>query len=406
MFLQKADTYEILNNSRTGDARRRPNMDTFIQDASKGSAILAYGTKGSSPKSIAIKILIAAAILLGVFLLFLFWTFAFGSATLPSKPLFEIAVKPKDVMHTLNGALITELPAPWRTALESESRFPAILGIAETKNGKLAPFALIAKTTSITAQAEESIISSSLVTLISSSDIETTQTPYRRILKLLGLKKKNDLSWTIDQRLLQAFSGYSPSQESSRDQSVFGTLKGARGSILLPSETVTSENSEGAFFVMLGNTDASARNISPSLRAQGLNMLNARDPNKLLLTGNGTLQANWNELSDVERQDIAIALGHSSGSPFILPDNDLISTILPIASGTEKELVITHAWKQPSGEPVTWKSNCPGTIRFAINGDALQNLLLSFKTPAPWREKIRSFSISTEGKENLFCINE
>lgn len=382
--------------------------NTIIQETSHGSAILAYGSATSSPRRRLFLFIILIVLLVAVPALILTLIFFLGSAAIPTKPLFAISLTPSAIESKFSGALVTELPAPWRTALETNSSLPVILGLAATEQGTVAPYAIIPRSVSISTPAGTTVTKNTLTKTIVSESIKTASTPYRILLDILGKRKNADAGWGIHTNLLSLISGTSLQDEKDQEW-IYGSLKGNRGTILLPEEEYAWSLSESAFFVLLGKQRPDQTLVSNALLTQGINLKETRSPDHLSIKGDGTLIATWSDPSNEERALIQVANGMTTGTPFILPDQDnvaQISTQAVSSTDSSNAIAIQGGWKQSSGEPSQWKTNCPGSVRFSIEGEALQNILLLFRATPSWREKVHSFAISTDQKKHIFCVNE
>lgn len=382
--------------------------NTIIQETSHGSPILAYGSASLSPKRRIVLFITAAILFLAVPFLLILFTFVFGSAELPSHTVLAISVTPSKVSAKIQGVLITELPSPWRAALETQSSLPVIIGLAKTKQGTIAPFAIVPKNISLIAPEHTKISNSSLVKLLSNNEIETSKKSYRSLSRLLNIQKRSDAGWQVYESLLLMISNQPPS-DSKDDIPVYGSLSGTRGNIYLPTEETNDTDSTGAFFVILGKNAVQSNNLSNALMTQGIDARSIHDPEYLSLKGDGAIEIKWLNLSEEEKSNALAISGKSTSTSFELPDQELVKLIasdksLPVDESNK--VSIQNSWKQSSGEASLWKTNCPGKTRFSIQGEALQNLLTMLKASTSWKSKIQSFTISTDGKQNIFCINE
>jgi hypothetical protein len=383
-------------------------METIIQDASKGSPILAYGSASVSPKQKLMRLAALIFLLIALPVLIITGIFFIGSAQFPSSVLLSIALSPSKINRSIQGALVAELPAPWRTALETDTSFPVILGLAKTEKGEVAPFAIVPRTVSIAGSESVRIVKSGLFKTIVPESVPIETRPYRSFVGVLHARNGADAGWMIASRLLQMISGTS-SSTADTNEDVYGSISKNRGKIFLSTESVKSAYEPGSFFVVFGTDERKATVLPEALLSQGIAISEVRAPEKLILNGDGGMRIGWSGLSDEERAMLAVAQGHVTGTAYQLPDQEIVPAITPepgYASSVTNELLISTAWKQSSGEADTWKSSCPGDIRLALHGEALRNLLILFRTSPSWREKIQSFVIASDQNKTIFCINE
>jgi hypothetical protein len=377
--------------------------NTVIQGTLNGSPILAYGSAGST-KNRKISIIISIIILLiTIPILTIVGYFFLGSAELPSETLLAISVIPSDVNSKMNGALITELPAPWRTALEMNISFPIILGLALTSDGKPAPYAVLPRIASVAAPEKTNIISGTLTKMILNENIKTSKSHYRSYSKLLSVRKNMDAGWMINERLLLMISGEALS-DARDDIPVYGSIKANRGVIFLPIEDVVAKEANGKLFAILGEAlGTSSEAVTNRLLTQGIDIRDVHAPESLVMGDNGSIQLTWKDLRPEESPQLLIASGKTTSTTFQLPDDMAVKLISSDATSTTNEIYIAGTIENVTS---TQQSSCPGHIRFSIQGEALQNLLTLIKMPLSWKEKIQAVTISTDNNKNIFCINE
>jgi hypothetical protein len=379
--------------------------NTVIQEASKGSPMLAYGKAGSSMKRRLFFWISLPILLIAIPVILLTCLFFFGETEMPKERLLAISIQPSSINKNISGALITELPAPWRTAVETNTSLPIILGLAKTKSGSIAPYAIVPRILSISSSDQNNIIEGSLIKTILRDDIETERGAYRLFSKLLNAQNSADAGFMINEALLLMLSG--EAQTDARDDiPVYGSIKGTRGKIFLSSEDETGESANGQLFAFMGKNLKSDNAISNQLLTQGIDVRDLRMPESLNLKGDGSIRLSWNEVSAEDQDKILVALGQTTSTPFKLPDEVTANIITPQTTTTSNAFTFQDTWKASDGSATEWKTSCPGNVRLNINGEALQNLLTLAKVPLSWRENIRSFVISSEDGKNIFCINE
>lgn len=123
-------------------------MDNHIIDASipSGSVILAYGSP--SPRTRIPKILATIAGIFGILLgLVILCALTCNNVPLPNDTV-ALAYLPSGT------ALTEDAPAPWRDAVNADSRFPTFVGYTLQQDDSLVPFAIVPRTVSLPTEAK------------------------------------------------------------------------------------------------------------------------------------------------------------------------------------------------------------------------------------------------------------
>src|SRR3989344_7734417 len=106
-------------------------MDHFVVDSTpKGSAILAYGrARGPRWNGKLLALIAGSFAVIGILVYALMSTKL--TLPLPIDRLLMVAIRPQPAVSRSNTELRQSLPPTWRTAIETRSSFPAILGVAQ-----------------------------------------------------------------------------------------------------------------------------------------------------------------------------------------------------------------------------------------------------------------------------------
>ncbi len=396
------------------------NMDPFIvSNPPQSSPMLAYGTARKPGWS---KILLAFVV--GSFLLILLvggilWAL-FSHVTLPTDRMLEAALTPHKIYSQLNPALRHDLPAPWRVAIETRSRFPAVLGLAMDDENHPRAFALVSRTAVIVPGAGYDVVRHGPTILLIENGSQTETQKLHQLLPVLRRALGHDLAFALRGDL---FAGLV--HEHTTDQKIFGTWDGTIGRMMIETnassdrrgrETESRQETGGiaSLFAVLGQEPEDASPVIAGLLHQGVDLREvSQTPRVVALdpTRDPGLTLRWDEALDpAEAARVLAAQGLAQQDPYTLPDAIVVSE-LRYGSATNGEIGITPvAFGSASGSdvapttPSDETSACPGTLRFSLTGRALKAVLASWGASSFWQDTLESITIAEEQKNANICI--
>ena len=369
-----------------------------ISTPPQGSAILAYGRAPKSQSVLRWLAVIGAAIFVFLFAVF-GYVLAFTSTELPANRLITGLVIPNQIHDQLPPGLVTDLPAPWRSVIETESALPAILGAWIDERGTPHAFASVLRVPYIAPSEQFKIQKRRWSLLITTTDeFVPEHIPVRTLLRLRNLLKKNDVAWMIDSSALQQIVGEEPG-----DDRVFGTWSGSSGTILLdPTDDVTEADITSPLIVTLGASRVEADPLMRSLVTQGVDLSGTvQTPSGVYINpASGSTTITWSsDLPEAEQMRILGFFGKATSTPYALPDESVVFELTPsvqLIGGIENtEQLAISASGISAIRPVSGlrEGDCPGLTRFSIEGDVLESLLKAWNWPESWREQLNRFMI-------------
>lgn len=377
------------------------SMDSTFGTTSNGSPILAFGKARRSFRSyIGMTIIAIAVIFIGCL------TFGLCSSTVvPAQTVFSIVLKPTDVIDRIGGARILDLPAPWRTAIETKKTSPVILGIAKNTDGSLHPFAMIRRPASITVSENLIFETKGFFHLLFSGDLETKKASSFSLVRESWSLKKHDATWLIRQDLLQELSGSSFDAEGS--DVIRGTWDGANGEIHLVKTGASSLESSGALFATLGSNAEEAKPVVSALFSQGIDLSGSdQTPSSILVQEDGALFLGWMHPTPKDLSIARVAFRQVTSTVIELPDATIAEEFQSVSvGGVEIAPLFISASGVSNNLPSTSStSDCDGVLRFRASGIVLQNILSSISVPVSWKQSIESIEIREGDDHANVCV--
>jgi hypothetical protein len=400
-------------------------MDHLIVDSTpKGSAILAYGqSRGSRPRFVIIVATIAIVVC-AIAVIAWFWINGLTIA-LPKNRLALAVLRPSAVSPKLDAPLRQSLPPAWRTAIETKSVFPAILGVSLDAQHKMHAFALIARTSSVATGSELRMQNEGLFRLLTDDQTNALeQTSFQSITSLYRGLRNNDVAWSLNGEALRQLGDSTYGADLvSTNEDVRGTWNGSQGTIDLP---VTGTKDEGALntpvFAVLGGNLAETTPFITSLMSQGLDIRSLATPPHLIATDPNTgtpLIIRWQQpltLHDI--QTLKSAVGDNASRDYALPDEVVLHELVP--GSTTSTVPFSILWSESSS---TWSlidselrllgdspadlpqdPSCAGSVLFRISDQALQRLLMTWNVPSVWRERLHSLNVNQSEDRVAICL--
>lgn len=392
-------------------------MDPFIIDQTpKGSAILAYGAARGPRWNGKLLALVAGSLVLAAALGIIAW-FWLGSVALPANQLAGALLAPRR-LEQLSPSLRQALPAPWRSAAETRSRFPALFGVALDAERRPHAFALVTRTTAVAAAPGLDVQSQGIFLLLTDgSRPETESRPVHNALAGIGSLRSHDAFFRLRADLLSNLAGAPGATNPSSASIVQGTWDGLVGQADLPPEQETPPFALSApIFAILGNHPDDARPATLALLSQGIDFRAIEQPPQLIAldpANEGSLALSWSSpLSPEDTSIVAGARGSVERRPYLLPDETEGSVILPTSvSGTASgPLMVFIGSHLASSTLVTAPAEgdrpetCPGIIRFSLNGAAFSSVLTAWNVPSSWKSFLQGFYVTESDHGTLFCI--
>lgn len=398
-------------------------MEPLIIDSTpKGSALLAYGAARGPRWNGRLLALIAGslALMIAVLTAFLLLT----RVTLPTNRLLQIAVQPHSIYARLEPTMRQDLPAPWRAAIETQSRLPSILGVALDETGHMHAFAFVARTASVANASSVHVTTDGPIRILTDgTKIAHEQMQLRRVVGLIHEAHGRDAAFLIRGDLLARLAG--TAEESVSE--IRGTWKGASGLLRLPSEEISiSASGKGADLFAVPGDGSEHAPIIMGLLQQGADLRNwSVFPEALALRSGteGGLFLSWNQpLPLPESRLLAARRGLGELRPLTLPDQTEIMELHPGAASTTAP--IAEIWLpfaensvplpsmppdlQGTSSTTTTGSlentTCPGRVRFSLQRDSLASMLTAWGVPISWKNRIHGFELSENANGVHICI--
>ncbi len=403
-------------------------MDHIIVDATpKGSAILAYGqTRGPRWNWKLFAILAGSFFVAGVVTLF----FLSNKLTLlmPRDRLAIVAIRPKTLASELSTDLRQSLPPPWRAAIETQSRFPAILGVSLGANDEPRAFALVARTSTVLPSVGLAVTESGLFSLLTGDEkTEPEIAPLQTVWSLQRKLRRHDAAWVIDGSLLRRSAGATGNdgQIPSLDDEISGAWDGGRGQIFIGSSEDENETAfDAPIFAILGNDLEASIQVTEALTSQGIDLRQiALPPSRIAVTAQtpGGLSVEWHDgLGEEDLLTLRSVLGLTERRETLLPDETGIRELVPSSATLTAPFLISadentsSTWEvsdsalKGSGQILTETQpdpNCPGQVRFLLQAEAMQNLLATWNVPETWKKSLFRLRIVQAGSDINICLN-
>lgn len=401
-------------------------MDHLIVDATpKGSAILAYGhTRGPRWNWKLFAILAGSFFMAGLVTLF----FISNKLTLlvPRGRLVTVAIRPKTLASELSTELRQSLPPPWRAAVETQSRFPAILGIALGADDRPHAFALVARTSSVLPASGLNVTKNGLFRLLTDDEnIAIEKVPIQAAWSLERKLRRHGAAWILDGSLLRRLAGTTENDDRvpTLDEAS-GVWDGWRGRIFIGSEDGDGTALDAPIFAILGNDLEASVPVIEALTSQGIDLRQITlPPSRIAVTDQapGGLSIEWRDKLGADNLvSLRSALGQTDRREQLLPDETGIRELIP-SSATLTVPFLVSADENTSS---TWEvsdsalkgseqiltetqpdPNCPGQVRFLLQGKAMQNLLTAWDIPETWKKSLSRLRIVQAGSDISVCLN-
>lgn len=383
-------------------------MTNLITTPSNGSAILAYGSS-SRPHSLRTRIIIAVIALIAIILGVMAYIRLGARIELPEHRILTIVVIPHNIQNALSGELISSLPLTWRTAIESGSRTPVLLGWAyHSEDESIHAFASLFRTNSVIASEGVRLRTKGLTHLLTQGELATERVRINEFSQPFQLAKKHRASWTVDASVLKAALGL-PTDIQKTDL-VHGTWDGSRGTINLPSSQASiPEQRQSDILVILRGGNDEAGPLLQSLQTQGIDLRDITStPQALFMNSSGT-RAIWTDLPLQDTGKVYAGFDQPSLRSFIIPDQseamEFFADAKKAASSTPFVIETNKADDSAQTTSMT-QTNCPGTPRLAISGSAMKNTLNLLNAPETWKKLFTSLRIHETDDGGVICINE
>lgn len=379
-------------------------MDHIVSNPPNGSAILAYGT---APRSHSLwKWIIAAGITLAAIIcVSVGYLILFASVQLPERRLATVTLRPSDI--EIQSALIRDLPAPWRAAIETKMHAPISIGSWIGDDGKLYSFALVPRWTTIAKTEHLQTQAHGFSMLITDHEPVLEGVPLRRLWKMRRELKIHNAAWEVDGSVLE---GIALSEDVSGTEIITGTWDGRVGRINL-SASSAGPAGEDLIAVSLQPDRDDVAPIIQALPTQGLDLSAIATPPTRILINPETqdIRVGWSErLSDKEQGLVLGAFGLGATTAYELPDASTISQLSP--TSTSEDLNATNTYFTPRGiESLSDEKNpsdCPGIPRFVLQGSALSNLLKQYGAPESWIQALSFIRIHEDEEGAVICVPE
>lgn len=389
-------------------------MDPLIIDRTpKGSAILAYGTARGPGWNWKLLAVVAGSLAFVLCIAGITW-FLTASVDVPSGRLLAVTIQPRGVAKKLDPALRRDLFAPWRTAIESRSRFPAVLGMSLGSDGQLHPFAIVARSATVmevglTAATDGAFV---LLTLRDDEGIAKERVPVRHAFRDAVSLKKAEAAFTLRMDMLAQFALPTDSMEASAEE-LRGRWSGRIGTLNVTTDGQRADGAvAGPLFAVLGS-GAEAQPAVTGLLSQGFDVRGLSDaPQAIAMdpADGGSVALYWDKAPSREDSGILLAVQNRGRDRVLaLPDLTEITEILPGMAPTTSVhgstmLFLGDGLASSTYDFIRASQTCPGTVRFSYEGAALQQTLTGFSIPDSWKAVLRSIRLTeTEGKTKI-CL--
>lgn len=360
----------------------------IVDQTSKGSAIGAYGTARGPRLNVPLLALVAGSLALVAGLVFFLFRM---TVPMPAHTVLLVAARPAALNTYVNRpSLLRDLPASWRAVLDTNSHFPALFGVALDNNRRPHAFAIVPKTTLLGDPPNLQRTSFGFMALVASQELSLDTQPLGDLPLSVTKTFGADAVFALRGDLLEAWAFDVPFAEDT-DTIVRGEWRDGMGHLDVRDVGATAaDDIDASLFSIVGGTDGARRTIVAGLLSQGVDLRDAEVlPTATALSvsplGNRALSLMWPDtLSDTDR-----AMLPEDG---IFSDNNLV-TFLETATTTAEEEA-----------PTLPASDCPGTPHFILEGNLLQETLLSLGLSESWQDAIRSFRIHEQSRQVFACI--
>lgn len=393
-------------------------MSLIIDSTPKGSAILAYGAARGPGWNYKLLAVVAGSLVLMMITIFCLWFFN-TSLSIPKHRLVTIAVRPLDVSQRIDSTLQHDLPPPWRAAIETHSRFPALLGIALDEQRRPHAFAVVMRTTVIASEPGLQIQrGGTLLVLTDGSDAKQETTKLHQVAESIWRLKDADAAFVLRTDLLSAItSDDAPISEGAKDE-VRGTWSGSIGRLDFASEQVDGDPLSAPVFATLGGSAETASPVIAGLLSQGVDLRSVSSPPTALALdpkNGGSLFLLWgNDLTPSDAAQLAAIQGSGEHALYPLPDGSESMEYLPAKQSGANigstsifmgEHLASSTFLAPSAPNTTLPEICRGTPRFSLEEDALQAILASWSMPESWSRHVKHFRIVDGEKGVMMCAH-
>ncbi|MFA5130567.1 MAG: hypothetical protein WC477_06690 [Patescibacteria group bacterium] len=383
-------------------------MDDIVSSTSQGSAILAYGRAGSSRNRLIVLISVVAAVLLVA----MFFAMAmFESPTVPADRALVITLRPNTIASHISGDMLSDLPSPWRAALQTNTSFPIRIGFRKTLSGSLEPFASVPAFISVGSIPDTKQLKKGFFRIITTSDVTSVahDSLFTSISSLFS-SKKVDASWSLNLSLLDDIASNSIASKIQPDDVwVSGTWNGTEGSFI--DADSSSQNSSASLSAdLLGASLSSDQSdaTTNSLLRRGIDLRNVSStPSDIHIPSQNETIVSWDQIPENDRPAILAAFGSVGRSFQDLPDKTQADLILfPDASQTSslENQTSFHSGTAPLSQPQLDSVSCTGNLLFILRGNILIQTLAYLHIPSSWADKMSGLAITREGKLVRACV--
>lgn len=406
----------------------------IVDSAPKGSAILAYGrARGPRLNRRLMAWLAMGAVVVGLAI------FAAMSTKLtlivPRDRLALAALRPRDAYGRLSTDLRQSLPAPWRAAFETRSRFPVLLGVALDGQDGPHAFALVARTGPVTPSTELRVHDEGAYRLLTDATaLELERVPFRPAWNLTRRARRHTLAWTIDGALLARVAGSDATNVADAAGEITGVWDGRRGDIAVSPAADPAplagrggvndgEPLDSPLFAILGG-GVDALPALAAITSQGIDLRSVTIPLTRLAfdpQNNSAVFIEWGaRLPNSDLLHIRAALGASESRDYLLVDQSVarelipssatltVPFLLPMRQDASSTWEITDSALKPKDlnlQSLPPDPACPGKVRFLLQGSAMRNLLSVWKMPENWKNMVNSLKISQVEGGVAVCVN-
>lgn len=381
-------------------------MDEIISSTQNGSAILAYGRAGSSRFRFLSWIGVCAAILIVIVSFFLF---ALLTPSIPSDRILVISLRPSQIASRLSGDTISDLPSPWRAALQTKTNFPVRIGLRKTSSGAMEPFASIPRYLIIGDIKDAKQKNAGLAHIISMSDISsTTRSSFSQSFRLLMDGDHLDATWELQPALL---SNLSNSASTEDDQTwIRGTWSGLQGAFTDSPNGVVPAPDLNASDLLSASVNSDRRIADPTMTALLHRGIDLRDvetpPISIRIPSKDDTIVTWKETGSSAAR-IRAAFGKTISIPTLLPDQSLETLLTASTSTNDDSQLVFHT--NPSNATSTDQAStdtslCPGSLLYSMRGEVMANTFLLLHIPQSWIDRLSSLILTRDGKNVRVCV--